>query len=169
MTTAAGGAAIEVFRHQAMLTRAVLRANLDGVTHEESLVQPNAGGNCLNWVVGHLTCIYNRALPLVGQEPAVPPEGLHRYDRGSPPITGAADARALGELTEEWEQVADRFDAGLAALSPDALDQPAPFSPSGDPDETVRSLLSTILFHQAYHAGQTGILRRAAGRPGAIA
>ena len=48
------------------------------------------------------------------------------------------------------------------------LDRPAPHSPSGNPDETVRSLLTTVFFHQAYHAGQTALLRRIAGREGAI-
>jgi hypothetical protein len=168
MATAVSSGEIQVLRHQAKLTRAVLRMNVDGVTQEESLIQPQPEGNCLNWVVGHLTCIYNKSLPLVGQEPVVAPDSLDRYDRGSPPITDPAEARDLGELVAIFEQVDDRYDAGLAALSPDLLDRPAPFSPSGDPNETVRSLLGTILFHQAYHAGQTGLLRRAAGKEGAI-
>ena len=37
-----------------------------------------------------------------------------------------------------------------------------------DPDETVGSLLSVVLFHQAYHAGQTAVLRRVAVKDGAI-
>jgi uncharacterized damage-inducible protein DinB len=44
-----------------------------------------------------------------------------------------------------------------------------PDSPTGDPDETLGSLLAVALFHQAYHAGQLGILRRIAGESGAIA
>ena len=168
MATAASGTEMEVFRHQAMLTRIVVGMNLEGVTHEESLVHPQPGGNCLNWVLGHLTCIYNSSLPLVGQEPVVPPASLARYDRGSPPITDPAEARDLDELVALWNQVADRYDAGLAAFSPETLDRPAPFSPGDDPNETVRSLMSTILFHQAYHAGQTGILRRVAGKEGAV-
>ena len=65
-------------------------------------------------------------------------------------------------------EAAERVDAGLAALGPDLLDQPAPTSPSGDPDETVRTLLTTVMWHQAYHTGQTGVLRRIAGKEGAI-
>ncbi|HEU4453061.1 MAG TPA: DinB family protein [Longimicrobium sp.] len=168
MATAATSAEIEVLRHQAMLTRVVVRMNVEGVTHEESLIQPATGGNCMNWVVGHLTCIYNNSLPLFGQEPVVPPDSLKRYDRGSPPITDAAEAMDFGEILDVWSRAADRVDAGLAAFPADALDRPAPFSPGDDPNETVRSLLSTILFHQAYHAGQTGLLRRAAGKEGAI-
>jgi uncharacterized damage-inducible protein DinB len=49
------------------------------------------------------------------------------------------------------------------------LERPAPGPDSdGELTETVRSLLGTILFHQAYHSGQTGLLRRIAGKPGAI-
>jgi hypothetical protein len=48
------------------------------------------------------------------------------------------------------------------------MDGPAPFSPSKNPKETLRSLLTTVLFHQAYHSGQTGLLRRIAGKEGAI-
>jgi uncharacterized damage-inducible protein DinB len=29
-------------------------------------------------------------------------------------------------------------------------------------------VLATVFFHQAYHAGQAGVLRRVAGREGAI-
>lgn len=170
MTTAAPAAAcqLEGFRHISRLTDRVLHANLAGVTQEQSLAHPGPGGNCLNWVVGHMACIQNKVLPLVGQEPVVDPASLERYDRGSAPMTDPAEARDVHELMSLWDQAAARWDAGLAALPADALEQPAPFSPSGDPDETVGSLLATLLFHQGYHAGQTGVLRRVAGHEGAI-
>lgn len=171
MTAAAPEAVgeIESLRHLARLADRVVHANLAAVTHEESLVQPRPGGNSLNWVVGHLVCIYNNALPLVGQEPVAERAALRRCDRGSPPLADPAQAMDLRELMALWDTASQRMDAGLAALAPEVLDQPAPFSPSGDPNETVRSLIATILFHQAYHAGQTGVLRRVAGKPGAIA
>ena len=31
-----------------------INRNLDGLSHEESLVIPEPGGNCLNWVLGHI-------------------------------------------------------------------------------------------------------------------
>lgn len=130
-------------------------------------MRPEPAGNCLNWVVGHLVCVYNNALPLLGQEHVVDPATLARYDRGSDPIT-PAEAMEIGELMRIWDQAAPRVDAGLAALTPQVMAQPAPFSPSGDPDETVGSLVVTVLYHQAYHSGQTGVLRRVSGHEGAI-
>lgn len=170
MTTAASGTnrGIESLRQQVKMVDTVLRLNVDGVTHEESLIQPSPGGNCLNWVVGHLVAIYENALPLLGQQPTMPKDAMKRYDRGSPPIQDASQARDFSELMTAWDQSSARFDAGLSALNTDIIDEPAPFSPTDDPDETVRSLLTTIFFHQTYHAGQTGVLRRIAGKNGAI-
>lgn len=170
MTTAVSETAseVQVYSHQAMVTHEVVRRNVEGLTQEESLIQPNPGGNCLNWVVGHLVAIYDQALPLLGQKPVREDGSLKRYDRGTPPLENPAEALELSELMSIWKEATDRVQAGLATLSPEDLDRPAPHSPSNNPDETVRSLLSTIFFHQAYHAGQTGILRRIAGKEGAI-
>lgn len=157
----------EVLRHQARLAHQVVRLNAEGVTHEESLLQPHPGGNCLNWIVGHLVAIYDKSLPLLGQEPVMP-GALERYDRGSPPLRDPAEAMPLADLLAAWDEASRRADAGLAGLTAEDLDRPAPFSPGDDPDETVRSLVATVVFHQSYHAGQTGVLRRVAGREGAI-
>jgi hypothetical protein len=170
MTTAAPATLneVEVFRNQARMTQMVLRLNVDGVSHEESLIQPSLAGNCMNWVVGHLACIYNKMLPMLGQEQVMDAEALKRYDRGAPPIKDAAEALELRDLLAAFEKATERIDAGLAGIIPEALDQKVADSPTGNPDETVRSLLGTVFFHQAYHAGQTGLLRRITGKEGAV-
>ncbi len=159
---------VEVLRHSFRTTQQVLRMNLQDITHEESLVPPPAG-NCLNWIVGHLLCVYNEVLPFVGQQPVMPKELLQRYGRGTPPLQDAREALPLSDMLASCEEAANRFDAGLASLTPERLDAPAPFSPSQNPKETVRSLLTLVAFHQAYHVGQTGIMRRIVGKPRAIA
>jgi uncharacterized damage-inducible protein DinB len=95
-------------------------------------------------------------------------EALKRYARGAEPLKNPADAIDFGTLQAAWNQASERVDAGLAAIDPESLEHPVPDSPSGNPDETVRSLITTVMFHQAYHAGQTAVLRRIAGREGAI-
>jgi uncharacterized damage-inducible protein DinB len=159
---------VEVFQHQARAIRQVLQLNVAGLSQEESLIQPVPGGNCLNWVVGHLLNIYDMTLPLLGQEPVMEKGALERYGRGTPPLQNPAEARDLQELLAAWSQVTERIDAGLAGLTAEALDRPAPHSPGNNPHETVRSLLSLTFFHQSYHAGQAGLLRRIAGKEGAI-
>lgn len=161
-------AEIELWRQQARMSRDVVNANTHGLTHQDSLVEPQPGGNRLNWVLGHLLSVYDGFLPLLKQEPVLGAGALQRFARGAPPLTDAAEAIDFGRLLAAWNQASERVDAGLASLDPEILGRPVPNSPSGDPDETVRSLITTVMFHQAYHAGQTAVLRRIAGREGAI-
>ncbi|HEU4474918.1 MAG TPA: DinB family protein, partial [Gemmatimonadales bacterium] len=125
-------------------------------------------GNCMNWVLGHLLHVYDRALPMLGQQPVLGTDVLKHYARGGEPIREGTEALDFQQLVTAMSEAAQRMDAGLAAVSPDLLDQPAPMSPTGNPDETVRSLLTTVMWHQAYHTGQTAVLRRIAGKEGAI-
>jgi hypothetical protein len=159
---------IEVFRLMCRMSRLMVEANTRGITHEESLFQPQPAGNCLNWMIGHLMTAYEGTLPLLGQQPVLGKDAVSRYARRGPPLTDPAEAMDFGRLMRAWAEASDRIDAGLAALDPDQLDQPSPFSPTGNPDETYRSLLATVSFHQAYHAGQAGVLRRLIGKEGAV-
>jgi len=167
--TASSLGELEILRHVTRTTQQVLRMNVDGVSQEESLIQPQPAGNCLNWIVGHLLCVYNNVLPLVGQEPVMSKDKLKRYERGSAPLHNSAEALPLSEMVSACDEAAKRVEAGLDSLTVERLDSHAPFSPTKNPNETVRSLLSTVSFHQAYHVGQLGVLRRIAGKPGAIA
>ena len=149
------------------MTHAVVKLNIAGLTQEESLIQPTAG-NCANWVLGHLLGTYCGVAPLLGQEPVMTKETLKRYDRGAPPLQDPADALDFQDLATALDEAVRRFDAGLSSLTPEVLDRPVANSPTKNPNETVRTLLNTISFHQSYHAGQLGLLRRIAGKEGAI-
>jgi hypothetical protein len=159
---------IAMLRRQGQGVSRTVTTNLQGISHEESLIQPHPGGNCLNWVLGHLLSIYNQLLPLLGQQPATDPATIERYKRGSQPITRPEEARRFDELLAEWDETVKRVDAGIAALTPEQMEKPAPPGPPLEPGDKVRDVLSVVLFHQGYHAGQTGVLRRLAGKEGAI-
>lgn len=170
MTTATATPVREtaVLREQVQAVHGTLRANTKDLTQEDSLLQPQGGGNCLNWVVGHLLSTWDVILPLIGQEPVMSKEVLARYDRGTAELHDASEALPLEILLNACDEAVQRMDAGLAQATTESLDRPAPFSPRKKTDETVRSLLSIVIFHQGYHTGQTAILRRMAGRRGAI-
>jgi uncharacterized damage-inducible protein DinB len=160
---------LDIFRRQAGGVSRTVKINLAGITHEESLIQPEPGGNCVNWVLGHLLSIYNQALPLLGQQPVLDEATIKRYARGSDAIIDPAQARRFEELMAAWDETVKRVDAGLAGLTPEALDRPAPQgSGPSEPGDKVRDTLSVLMFHQGYHAGQTGVLRRLVGKAGAI-
>jgi uncharacterized damage-inducible protein DinB len=159
---------IETFRLSAYLIDSAARVNLEGVTHEDSLVQPRPAGNCLNWVLGHLLTVHSRAIELMGGKPVIGEDSFKQYNRGSNPLEDSLEARDFGELKGLWQEAVKRLHEQLGTLTEERLAQGVPFSPRNDPNETVRSLLGIIMFHQSYHVGQLGVLRRIAGKDGAI-
>ena len=146
----------------------ILERNIEGVSHRESLITPQPGGSCLNWVLGHLVRTRNRGLGLFGQKPMYPNSEFDAYDdRGGVPFRPET-AIDFEELKRRFKALQEPLVNGLQGMSAEAMDQPAPFSPTGNPKETVGSLLAAFAFHEAYHVGQTGILRRVVGREGVV-
>ncbi len=168
-TTTAMGAASPTSLHFAM-TCGVLNRNVDGITHAESLQPAPGGGSNLNWVLGHVLHTRNLMTGMLGVDPVIDPALVKRYDRGTqPPTPDCDDAIDFGVLVKALNESQDDFLAALDTVKPERLGRPAPFSPREDPSETIGSLLAILAFHEAYHAGQTGSLRRALGKDGAIA
>ncbi len=159
---------VEIFRRGSRTTQKIVNLTMDGMSQADSLQHPEPAGNCTNWVMGHLVCVYNEILPVLEQPPLMDRAALKQYARGAAPLTNPAEARPIDTLMKEWDEACDRIDRGLAGLSEEALHAAAPMSPVNDPNETVCSLLGLITFHQAYHAGQLALLRRIVGKPGVI-
>jgi len=150
-------------QHFGMMYR-VAEMNLEGMTHEQSLIQPGSGGNCANWILGHLVNVQNGAMELLGEAPVWESEDLARA--GWTPITGELGAIDWNILKDRFLDSRERFLAAVSMLSEKVLaeDVPDPFG-----GRTSRAkLLNTLAFHQAYHAGQLGLVRRIAGLPGAV-
>lgn len=158
----------QILAGQIGVTGYVLQRNLDGIGHEESLVHPTTGGSSLNWVVGHIADSRNKLHMAVTGKPVFPPEKFAAYE-GRPDSTYSADTAApFEEVKACCDQAGEALIAALSAMDDDALNRPAPFSVVGNADETIGSLASTFTFHDAYHAGQTGILRRINGHEGVL-
>jgi uncharacterized damage-inducible protein DinB len=155
----------ETFLLQLELCHGVVRANVGEITHAESLIQPDPAGNCLNWVLGHLVAMRSGLLRGLGAEPVWGEADCKRYDRHGPPIVNAAEAKPLEEIWEAYDTSQKRLRKAVSQLTPRQLAEKAPFSPANNPEETVGTLLATFAFHDAYHTGQTGVLRRLVGKP----
>jgi len=141
---------------------------LDGMSHEDSLKQPAMSGNCVNWVLGHIILTRIQYMPLIGGKSEFPENDFARYKQGSPPLTDPSQAAPFEELVDAYEKLQAAFQEGFDRVTAETLAQRPPFGAEKNPDETIGSLLAKIAFHEAYHLGQTGMLRRYAGKPGAV-
>lgn len=139
-----------------------LERNLGGLDETEALAHPQPGGNCANWLVGHLLVYRDRVHQLLGLPPAWP-EALGEvgpYQRGGDGTLAAP--RSLAELLAALRASQEAVIPALEALTPARLAEPA------SKDQSVAGQLGFLAFHEGYHAGQAGLLRRVLGKPGAI-
>jgi uncharacterized damage-inducible protein DinB len=145
-----------------------IMVNLEGFTQEQSLFQPPGAGNCVNWILGHIVASRNGALRLLGEEPVLHDAVAERYKRGSPPIGHERDAAPLDLLVNALNQSQERILGALTRMGQPDLDKPAAAPGSPAEDTSVGGQLSFLHFHESYHSGQLGLLRRLAGKGGAI-
>lgn len=139
------------------LNHRVIHLQINGLTHEESLLQPQFRGNCLNWVLGHIVATRNSALTLLGEDPVWSDEEAARYANDSEPITGGEGALRLEKITADLDRSQERLTAALKHVSADALAQ-------ADGEQSPGERLAWLFWHEAYHTGQTEYLRQIAGK-----
>jgi uncharacterized damage-inducible protein DinB len=138
-----------------------LRVNAEGLTQEDSLLQPPGGGNCLNWVVGHIVANRNHILRLLGEEPIWTDAEAEPYKRGSAPIRDSSHALPIERMLQDFDRAQERIRSGLDRAGDEGLAAAAG-------DKTVAEQVAFLHFHETYHIGQTALLRRMAGKAGAI-
>lgn len=144
------------------LSYGTLFRNLEGVTHEESLLEPQPAGNCLNWVLGHIMASRNRVLPLVGVAALWPSEQSFLYSGREEALWSAARALSLESIETDLARSQQQLLSALDNMTSASL---AAHTQGG---QSLGDVLGFLHFHEAYHGGQIALLRRLAGHSGAI-
>lgn len=140
--------------------------SLDGLVKEFSPADwavQDAAGHSPRWIMGHLATYRHRVLAQMGAPvPAAPWEDCFTRGRSSADVPAdldmapvvAAFHAALAAMAERWE-----------ALTPEDLAQPVGRRlPDGSED--TGGLIRFLAWHETYHLGQLGLLRRLVGRTG---
>ena len=118
----------------------------------------------LVWYLGHIAVTENYLLSLYGgAESAVSKEHLQRYGRGSDGHADFSDA-SKAEMLELLETLRTRMKELLTSLAVEDAEREAPGEVGHPLFAKLGSAISLINAHNAYHAGQIGVLRRAMGK-----
>jgi hypothetical protein len=144
------------------LEQDVILAQTDGLTQADTLLQPQPGGNCMNWVLGHLLENQVSLLEVLGGASPLDATPLARYRRNSEPVKGTeADIMPLESLLNGHTLVHQAITDRLDKLTEADLDQETQFG-----DRLVKRswYLLFMHFHYTYHVGQLEQLRQLAGR-----
>lgn len=95
----------------------VLKMNLDGITHAQSLWTPAPNVNSINWLVGHLVSARTTGLQALGQRPVWDDAIRARYRAGSAPINADGEGVLdLSRLLSDFAEAQRRMEAGLATI-----------------------------------------------------
>jgi uncharacterized damage-inducible protein DinB len=149
--------------HSLGTTNFVVNRNLEGINQRDSLVHPQPEGQTFNWILGHMVKTRNEILELMGRKSLYPKNKFEMY---TPKGFSEAKALDIEELKGAFNALQIELEHGIKSLSPAKLNEPASLRP--DRSDTVGSILNTIMWHEAYHAGQLGTMRRVIGKEGKI-
>jgi hypothetical protein len=134
----------------------LVRRALAGVDEEALYRQPGPHSNPMLWVAGHLTQFRVRLVRVLGSERPVPWEQLFRT--GSR-LHEPSDYPRIAEIEAIWGELSEELGGRLEALTAAELDDtPRVRAPSTD--GTLAGALALFAFHEGYHVGQLGYLRR---------
>ena len=132
----------------------VINKNLEDISQEESVITPGGGGSSINWILGHILITRDYLLNLLGFESQCDDNMEQIYERGTQKVTieNAVDLKILIKLYN---------DSQIKIMK--ALDETDIRN-----DKEKMDNISGLSFHEAYHAGQTAVLRRVIGKKGVI-
>lgn len=132
-----------------------LTGQVEGITNEQSLVQPDFGANCLNWTVGHILHYRSNVASLAGIE-LPQAAGLDRYARESDPITGEGPGViAFSTLMERLSGTEQPIAEALVGMTEAQL---AETIETGDRAASRLSRILFLYFHDTLHVGQADVL-----------
>ncbi|MFQ5398941.1 MAG: DinB family protein [Anaerolineae bacterium] len=131
----------------------------NGLSHEDSLLQPPFRCNCFNWVLGHIVGGRDLVLAALGAPPVLSEEELVVYQRESEPLTDAERAVPLEKLLAALDETQFRL---VNALKETSLETLAAVR-NEERQQTLGDYITFLQWHETYHLGQLEILRQLAG------
>lgn len=134
---------------------------LGGLKDEQARHRPRGeGGPSIAWTVGHLLHYRISALKRLG----VTRENPFGDDFGTGSATDGSDYPTVAELKSAWEEVSTEFMAGISGVTEEALD--VVLEDGWSPDQTLRDQIVFLAWHEGYHLGAIGQMRKTMGLPG---
>ena len=146
--------AVQLLKTQTEFNNSVITKNIEGISHQDSMIFPNGEANCFNWIFGHLIFIRNAFIQILGRNPVWNKDEFKYYDRG------AKSLEHIDEL-QDLEFLKTYFEKSVTELN-NLLENMDDFKPENIED------LAALMLHEIYHSGQLGYMRRILGKEGKI-
>ena len=157
MTTAGSTSLAAVFG----MTDFMVPMVLGDLAEEQARARPRGeGGPSIAWTVGHLLyCRISLLNRFGGQR-----ENPYQTRFGNVAASDGSDYPSLDELRSAWDEVATDFSQALTGLTDEALDEV--LTDGWYEGQTLRDQVVFLAWHEGYHFGAVGQIRKQLGLPG---
>jgi uncharacterized damage-inducible protein DinB len=140
------------------MTEFMIPMVLDDLSDDEACARPRGeGGPSIVWTIGHLLSYRIFMLKRFGSELDDPYAEKFR----DAPATDGSDYPSMAELRAAWEAVSGDFMDAVSSLSEEQLD--APLEDGWHEEQVLRDQVVFFAWHEGYHMGAIGQVRKALG------
>lgn len=138
---------------------------LEGLNDSHLALEPIEGNKSAGWILGHLCITGDFGLRQCGRPPIGPKEWRAAFSPGTKSSDLKPEAYPrMADLVSTFRAIYKELPAALASAEASVLDVPNPFEPARAGFPMLREFLPWLVTgHLAYHIGQLGDWRRAAG------
>jgi uncharacterized damage-inducible protein DinB len=141
------------------LNNNLIARSLDGLSDEDVWRQPSGSGNPIGWILGHLT--ETRAGLLSDMGMPFDCGWSRAFQRGSA-LQDRAGYPARAAIEAAWKATHPAMRDAFGTISDDRLVAPASRRPVPG-IESLAALIAFCGFHESYHVGQIGLIRKQLG------
>ena len=138
-----------------------LHARVADFTAEDWEHQVGGSSSAL-WIVGHL-CVYRRRILRMLGENVPEAQWEAAFAQGTKPAEHPPEMTS-GDLLAELETSGEGLAKRLESLTPEEADRPAGFT-TPDRSSTIGPVSAFLLWHETYHVGQLGLIRKILAKP----
>ena len=129
---------------------------IDGISHEESVLQLPFEHNCMNWILGHIVTNRSHVLETVGATHGWQEQVRTLYHQDTQPVTQETPSIKFERLIEYLDESVVLLEAALENVSEEWLEE----NHSNYRGEKTRyEHVNSFHWHESFHLGQLEILK----------
>lgn len=144
--------------------------HLEGVSHEQTMIQAAYNINRMNWVLGHIAEHRDWMLRALDERTLMPAKEVELYRRGSEALQDDSEVVQLEILLDYIRRAKECLTSRLTSADDNfLLEKPQTgILLDSHKDKTRLERIQGLVWHETYHIGQLDLLRQVAGMNDAI-
>ncbi|MGB1286670.1 MAG: hypothetical protein ACPG7F_09080 [Aggregatilineales bacterium] len=148
----------------------IIQKQVDGLSHDDTMLKLPFRGNRLNWVLGHIIEHRDWMLKALDAEPLLFDNTADIYRRGSAEINAETPVLTLETLIELLQTGQTKIAESVTSATPEFLMEVTGrnYLMESHRDKSRLQRLQGLLWHETYHTGQTELFRQLAGKNDAV-